>query len=40
VLAIDEAMAELFFPQKMENCQTTEFCKELSVGVATALLTK
>ncbi len=40
MLAIDEAMAELFFPQKMENCQTTEFCKELSVGVATALLTK
>jgi hypothetical protein len=40
VLAIDEAMAELFFPQKMENRQTTEFCKELSVGVATTLLTE
>ena len=40
VLAIDEAMAELFFPQKMENRQTTEFCKELAVGVATALLTE
>jgi hypothetical protein len=24
----------------MENCQTTEFCKELAVGVATTLLTK
>jgi hypothetical protein len=40
VLAIDEAMAELFFPQKMENHQTTEFCKDLLVGVATTLLTK
>jgi hypothetical protein len=40
VLAIDEAMAELFFPQKLENHQTTEFCKELAVGVATTLLTK
>ncbi len=40
VLAIDEAMAELFFPQKMENRQTTEFCKELSVGVATTFLTE
>jgi hypothetical protein len=36
-LAIDEAMAELIFPQKMENCQTTEFCKEVAVGVATTL---
>jgi hypothetical protein len=27
VLAINEAMAELFFPQKMENRQTTEFAK-------------
>ncbi len=35
VLAIDEAMAELFYPQKVENCQTTEFCHELLVGVAT-----
>jgi hypothetical protein len=40
VLAIDEAMAELFWPQRMENCQTTEFCWELSVGVATTLLTE
>ncbi len=40
VLAINEAMAKLFFPQKMENCQTTEFCKELAVGVATMFLTK
>ena len=40
VLAIDEAMAELFFPQKMENRQTTEFCKELAVDVATTLLTE
>ncbi len=40
VLAIDEAMAELFYPQKLENCQTTEFCHKLSVGVATRLLTK
>jgi hypothetical protein len=40
VLAIDEEMAELFFPQKMENCQTTEFCKELLVGVVTTLLTE
>jgi hypothetical protein len=40
VLAINEARAELFFPQKMENHQTAEFCKELLVGVATMLLTK
>jgi hypothetical protein len=40
MLAIDEAMAKVFFPQKMENCQTTEFCKELVVGVATTLLTE
>jgi hypothetical protein len=40
VLAIDEAMAELFLPQRMENHQTTEFCWELSVGVATTLLTE
>jgi hypothetical protein len=40
VLAIDEAMAKLFWPQRMENCQTTEFCWELSVGVATTLLTE
>ncbi len=40
VLAIDEAMAKLFFPQKMENRQTTAFCKELVVGVATTLLTE
>ncbi len=40
VLAIDEAMAELFYPQKMENRQTTEYCYELSVGVATTLLTE
>jgi hypothetical protein len=40
VLAINEAMAELLFPQKIENRQTTEFCKEPSVGVATTLLTK
>ena len=35
VLAIDEAMTELFYPQKMENRQTTELCHELSIGVAT-----
>jgi hypothetical protein len=35
VLAIDEAMAELFWPKRMENHQTTEFFWELSVGVAT-----
>jgi hypothetical protein len=40
VLAIDEAIAKLFFPQRMENCQTTEFYKDLAVGVATTLLTK
>ncbi len=40
VLAINEAIAKLFFPQKMENRQTTEFCKELAVGVATTLLTE
>ena len=38
--AIDEAMAELFYPQKMENRQTTELCHELSIGVATTLLTE
>jgi hypothetical protein len=40
VLAIDEATAKLFFSQKMENRQTTEFCKLLLVGVATMFLTK
>jgi hypothetical protein len=40
VLAINEAMAKLFFPQKTENRQTTEFCKELAVGLATTLLAK
>jgi hypothetical protein len=40
VLAIDEAMTELFYPQKMENRQTTELCHELSIGVATTLLTE
>ena len=40
LLAINEVMAELFYPQKMENPQTTEFCHKLAVGVATALLTK
>jgi hypothetical protein len=40
ILAIDEAMAELFRPQRMENRQTTEFFWELSVGVATTLLTE
>jgi hypothetical protein len=40
VLAIDKSMAELFYPQKMENWQTTEFYHELSVGVATTLLTE
>ncbi len=40
VLAIDEAMLELFWLQRMENLQTTEFCWELSVGVATTLLTE
>ncbi len=40
MLAIDEAKAELFFPRKMENHQTTEFCKELLVGVATMFLAK
>ncbi len=40
VRTIDEAMAKVFFPQKMENRRTAEFCKELSVGVATTLLTK
>jgi hypothetical protein len=40
VLAIDEAMVELFWPRRIENCQTTEFYWELSVGVATMLLTK
>jgi hypothetical protein len=33
-------MAELFWPQRMENRQTTEFCWELAVGVATTLLTE
>jgi hypothetical protein len=40
VLAIDKAMAELFWPQRIENRQTTEFCWELLVGVATTLLTE
>ncbi len=39
VLAIDKAIAQLFYPQKMENHQTTELCHELSIGVATTLLT-
>ncbi len=40
VLPIDKAMAELFYPQKVENHQITDFCHELLVGVATTLLTK
>ena len=40
VLAIDKAIAELFYPQKVENCQTTDFCHKLLAGVATTLLTK
>jgi hypothetical protein len=40
VLAIDKVMAKLFYPQKMENCQTTEFCHELAIGVSTTLLTE
>ncbi len=40
VLAIDEAMAELFWPQCIENHQMTEFCWELLVGVAMSLLTE
>ncbi len=40
MLTIDEVTAKLFSPQKMENRQTTEFCKELSVGVATTFLTE
>ncbi len=40
VLAIDKAMAELFYPQKIENYQTAELCHELSSGVATRLLTE
>ncbi len=40
VLAIDKAMAELLWPQHIESCQTTGFCWELLVGVATTLLTE
>ena len=40
VLVIDKAIAELFQPQRIENCQTTEFCWELLVGVTATLLTE
>jgi hypothetical protein len=40
VLPIDEAMAELFWPQRVENRQTTEYCHELAVGIAMTLLTE
>jgi hypothetical protein len=40
ILAIDKAMAELFWPQHIENRQMTEFCWELLVGVAATLLTE
>jgi hypothetical protein len=40
VLPIDEAMVELFWPQRVENRQTTEYCHELAVGVAMTLLTE
>jgi hypothetical protein len=40
ILAIDKAMAELFWPQHIENRQMTEFYWELLVGVATTLLTE
>ena len=40
VLSIDEAMAELFWPSKIRNRETSVFCKELAVGVATTLLTE
>lgn len=33
-------MAELFWPERMENRQTTEYCYELAVGVSTTLLTE
>ena len=39
VLIIDKAMAELFWPSKIHNCETSVFCKELAIGVATTLLT-
>ena len=40
VKAIEEAMSELFYPQNLENRQTTEFCYELAGGVATTVLTE
>ncbi len=40
VLSIDEAMAELFWPSKIRNCETSVFCKDLAVGVTITLLTE
>ena len=40
VLSIAEVMAELFWPSKICNCETSVFCKELAVWVAITLLTE
>ena len=40
VLSIDEVMSELFYPVKLENVETTEFCEELGVGIASTMLTE
>ena len=38
VLSIDEAMVEIFWPTKVHNHETTKFCCELAVCVATTWL--
>ena len=40
VLGIDLACAELFFPQRDENRQTTDLCKDLAVGIAAIIITE
>ena len=40
VLSIDEALSELFYPVKLENVQTNEFCADLGVGSASTMLTE
>ena len=38
VLAIDEALAELFWPTLESNRETTEFCIELASGIGTTMV--
>lgn len=40
VLGIDLACAELFFPQRDVNRQTTDLCKDLATGIAAIIITE